>query len=338
MALLIVEHDGKVQAGVISGRVVVGRRPEDQVRVADKAVSRVHAWIGTGEDGTHFIADAGSKTGTLVNDQRVVVRKALQFGDEIRIGPLVLRLAEGHTIPPGTVPVDLHERPSPAPSPAGGISFNCACGAPVWVPWSAAGRSGTCRACGAAMSVPRPTDHPQPAQSPHAATMSRCGVCHGAIQPGEETTRCSACKALFHIECWTENGGCSVYGCSQVGAITPPPPSTMTSADWVVSEPHDPGRGLPHRGEKDLRGEEELANAHAAGLPWAYILLAASVLGAVVGTLTFGGTSLLVAAGALMFLIRSRPQRQRKIVFLSIAVSLIGTLAGVAVSYYWWMG
>ena len=45
----------------------------------------------------------------------------------------------------------------------------------------------------------------------------------------------------------------------------------------------------------------------------------------------------LVAAAALIFLMRKKPQRQRKIVFLSIAVSLTGAVAGIAISHYWWM-
>jgi pSer/pThr/pTyr-binding forkhead associated (FHA) protein len=311
MALLIVEHDGKVQAGVIDGRVVVGRRPEDQIRVLDQGISRIHAWIAVAEDGTHFIADTGSKTGTFVNGERVIVKKALRPGDQIRIGAVLLRLAAGQAIPGGATPIDLRPRPLPAPSPSAGISFDCACGAPVWAPWGAAGRSGTCRACGAPMSVPLPASYTQAQVSPVATSGTLCGVCHGTIQSGEETTRCPACGAVFHVECWTENGGCSVYGCSQVSVLHPPQTPAIAS-------------------EADV-------GAPTAGFPWAYALLATSVLGAVAGTLTFGATSLLVAAAALIFLIRNRPQQQRRIVFLSIAVSLAGAVAGIAVSYYWWI-
>src|ERR1700722_12185823 len=124
MALLIVTHDGKVEAGVISGRVSIGRRPEDQVCVQDKSVSPVHAWIGLGDEGSIFIADAGSKTGTFVNEQRISERRTLQWGDRIRVGPLSLRLADGHAIPHGAKLIDLSERPAPAPSPSRGISFD----------------------------------------------------------------------------------------------------------------------------------------------------------------------------------------------------------------------
>ena len=73
-------------------------------------------------------------------------------------------------------------------------------------------------------------------------------------------------------------------------------------------------------------------------MPLAYALLAVSVLGAVAGALSFGATSLLAGAAALLYLFRARPRRQRRAVFLSIAVSVAGAIAGVVVSYYWWLG
>lgn len=35
----------------------------------------------------------------------------------------------------------------------------------------------------------------------------------------EATTECPECHAPYHSECWTENGGCAVYGCQQVPII-----------------------------------------------------------------------------------------------------------------------
>jgi hypothetical protein len=307
MALLIVEHDGKVQAGVISGRVVIGRRPEDQVRARDKSVSPVHAWIDLGIDGTHFVADAGSQTGTFVNDRRIEGRQPLPWGDRIRIGPLSLRLEDGEAIPEGAETIDLRERPLPRPSAAKGISFNCGCGAPVWAPWSFAGKSGKCRSCGAAITVPVP-----------AATTSHCGVCHAAIGPAEETHCCPACNTVFHVECWTDNGGCSVYGCSQVNVLSKPPEPPAKPVDEFIGD--------------------DASTTMQQGVPWAYVLLGASVLGTVAGALTFGATGLLAAAAAVVYLFRAKPNWQRRIVFLSIAVALVGSMAGMALSYYWWMG
>jgi predicted amidophosphoribosyltransferase len=47
---------------------------------------------------------------------------------------------------------------------------------------------------------------------------SICAICLSAIAAGEAKTICPACQAGFHLECWQENGGCAVYGCSQVPA------------------------------------------------------------------------------------------------------------------------
>lgn len=43
-----------------------------------------------------------------------------------------------------------------------------------------------------------------------------CAICMSPIAMGEDTSQCAACAARYHQECWTENGGCAVYGCSQV--------------------------------------------------------------------------------------------------------------------------
>jgi hypothetical protein len=43
-----------------------------------------------------------------------------------------------------------------------------------------------------------------------------CAICQTAIAEGEATTSCPECSAPYHAECWQENGGCGVYGCTQV--------------------------------------------------------------------------------------------------------------------------
>jgi len=318
MALLIVECGGKMRGGVIAGRVVIGRRPQDQIRLRDKSVAHIHAWIGIAPDGSHFIADAGSKIGTWVNDRRVSGRMALNFHDRIRIGPLLMRLEEGHNLPAGALPIDLRVRESPPPSKKNGISFDCACGAPIWTPWSRAGEAGRCRACGERVSVPLPAGFGR-----GGAKTAHCGVCHGEIQAPEKTARCPECGAVFHMECWTENGGCSVYGCSQVGAISAPPAKDA---------------GADENDASNLMPDEAAGGNVVHAIPWASLLLAASVIGALMGTLTFGGTSVFVMAASMIYLWRIKPLRQRRMVYLSIAVSIIGAVAGGIISHYWWTG
>jgi hypothetical protein len=45
-----------------------------------------------------------------------------------------------------------------------------------------------------------------------------CAICQTAIAPEAPRTDCPGCKAQYHAECWAENKGCAVYGCSQVPA------------------------------------------------------------------------------------------------------------------------
>ncbi len=333
MAWLIVEHEGKRSAGVIRGRVIIGRWASSQVCLPDQRVSRIHAWIAPDDQGEFSLTDAGSRTGTFVNDRPVAGRVDLRRGDRIRIGPIRLYVAEDEADAEGAEPLNLDQRPMPVPSPATGIFFNCSCAAPVWVPWEFAGRIGLCKSCGATLSIPiqpspaMPREIPQlPAAVPRQEAV--CGVCHSSISPLEESTLCPACQTEFHVECWTENLGCSVYGCSQVNSLAPSHDPTP-DVDAVFVEP-----------ESEANPAHPVENAIAApeGIPWAYALLAASVLGTVIGALTFGATALLVACAACVYLLRGRPQRQRGVVILSIAVALIGAVAGVAVSHYWWRG
>src|SRR5579872_4876548 len=46
-----------------------------------------------------------------------------------------------------------------------------------------------------------------------------CAICLSPIGPEDEKTVCPSCNAVYHAECWKENGGCAVYGCAQVPAI-----------------------------------------------------------------------------------------------------------------------
>ena len=70
-----------------------GRHPYNEVSVADPSVSRYHCWI-TLHDGTAWIEDLSSANGTRVNGARVLERRRLNVGDEIRIGNTAFTYAE----------------------------------------------------------------------------------------------------------------------------------------------------------------------------------------------------------------------------------------------------
>src|SRR5438552_2576669 len=59
------------------------------------------------------------------------------------------------------------------------------------------------------------TDAPT-AQVPRPDRSTLCAICQCPMQLDELQTSCPECKARYHADCWQENGGCAIYGCSQV--------------------------------------------------------------------------------------------------------------------------
>jgi hypothetical protein len=356
--LLILDDNGIRRGGKLCGRVVVGRWPSSQVVVNDEAVSRIHAWIDRDASGVYFVADAGSRTGTFLNGRRISNREPLVHGDVLRIGKVEARLlAEDGQPPLGIEEIDLGPRPLPPPTPQTGFLLDCACGAPIWAPWELAGHTGNCRWCGGSITVPlpisiapvapvvseadtavgeldieselapQPESAPQPQSAPQLEPQPAepetgeaiCGVCHGPITPFEEATRCPECDTHFHMECWTENRGCSAYGCGQVNALAKQSESTPT-----VDEPTEPLVAEP-------------IAAPSREMPWDFLLLAASVVGALAGTLSFGLPAL-AAGGAAVWRLSSGRGQHRGVLVLSACFAILGALAGIGISYFWYMG
>jgi pSer/pThr/pTyr-binding forkhead associated (FHA) protein len=71
---------------VTSGRVVVGRSRECDVRIDDGNVSRRHFEVVQEGPTSWAVADLGSTNGTEVNGNRVSGRKRLDDGDRITAG------------------------------------------------------------------------------------------------------------------------------------------------------------------------------------------------------------------------------------------------------------
>ena len=75
--------------------VTIGRAEDNDVVVNDERASRLHARVGAREGG-FWLADAGSRHGTLLNGEEVADEpRELASGDEIRIGDAVLRFLGG---------------------------------------------------------------------------------------------------------------------------------------------------------------------------------------------------------------------------------------------------
>ncbi|MBN2132626.1 MAG: FHA domain-containing protein [Sedimentisphaerales bacterium] len=73
------------------GPVYLGRSPDCQVLLADKAVSREHAVLFTTDDGRWMVEDLRSANGTYVNG-RTIRRGVVRAGDRIRIGSCTLEV------------------------------------------------------------------------------------------------------------------------------------------------------------------------------------------------------------------------------------------------------
>ncbi len=73
---------------------ILGRHPECDIVLDQKAVSRQHARI-LRIDSKHYIEDLRSRNGTFVNDQPVQGRRLLQDGDRVRICDLEFVFHEG---------------------------------------------------------------------------------------------------------------------------------------------------------------------------------------------------------------------------------------------------
>jgi len=85
--VLVVDGPG-TRHELTTGRNVIGRGTEADIRLPDTGVSRKHVDVVL-EGGTATVEDLGSTNGTLVNGRRVS-RQALVDGDVIRIGHSVL--------------------------------------------------------------------------------------------------------------------------------------------------------------------------------------------------------------------------------------------------------
>ena len=71
----------------------LGRAEDQTIILDDEAVSAAHAMVVL-KGGRWWVRDEGSTNGTFVNGAAVDGEAALNFGDELRIGQVLLRLAQ----------------------------------------------------------------------------------------------------------------------------------------------------------------------------------------------------------------------------------------------------
>jgi sigma-B regulation protein RsbU (phosphoserine phosphatase) len=88
-------------------RVTIGRSRQSDIFLSDQWLSRHHAEVSLGADG-YYLADLGSKNGTLLNGSPLADRQRLRPGDVITLGEHTLTYTEGGTS------IDLKEEAEPA--------------------------------------------------------------------------------------------------------------------------------------------------------------------------------------------------------------------------------
>ena len=62
--------------------------------------------------------------------------------------------------------------------------------------------------------------------------MSSCAICLTSLGADDAATACPACGAPYHAECWSDNGGCAVYGCRMVPTTEGLKPLEIPPAFW----------------------------------------------------------------------------------------------------------
>ena len=93
MRFVVVEESREHSPVSWAGRqIVIGRRADADLRLAEPASSGIHAKIFAGTDGIR-IRDLGSLNGTRVNGQRIV-ESLLRDGDRISIGRVTIRVSD----------------------------------------------------------------------------------------------------------------------------------------------------------------------------------------------------------------------------------------------------
>ncbi len=95
--------------------VVIGRKPDADIRIPLSDVSRAHCQVAQ-RDGQVLIRDLGSSNGTFVNDQRITEKEATMGpGDRLRVGPVQF------TVQIDGVPANIPPAPIPKSAQAAGV-------------------------------------------------------------------------------------------------------------------------------------------------------------------------------------------------------------------------
>lgn len=218
------------------------------------------------------------------------------------------------------------------------FAFSCECGAKLRARLVIVGHKAWCKTCGRKITIPKPreshrhgTSDDNGSKASAIAVDELCSICQNLIEGNDRKTLCSKCGLPFHEECWQENLGCSAYGCPNVNAlkigpdirIGNPPPVPVANLSPIM--PAYPSLAAQHPASED-------------GVPWEFVLLAASVFATLLGAFMYGLPTIVVAVINGIYLAKitggpkttGRPNMAAAVT--CFVVCGIGFLVGLAVS------
>jgi len=81
-------------------RIAIGRARNKDIVLRHSSVSKFHGWFETDQEGTVFVADAGSKNGTFVKGEALAARKLVRVdpGDEIKFGSIITTICSAEAL------------------------------------------------------------------------------------------------------------------------------------------------------------------------------------------------------------------------------------------------
>lgn len=320
MGILFIDL-GEVRTFELNGQSTIGRDAKNDIVIAHPTVSRHHGRIEPTPDGGYVIVDFKSRNGTRINGKSVDSSELLHDGARMRIGHV---RAWYFKQMPGKLPRSISNRDR-------GVIFKCECGQRLWSASDTAGMAVTCGGCNKSIEVPDSSI----GEEANAGTVAGvavveqpekqqiiCGVCQWPIERSEKKHKCPACGLDFHMDCWRENRGCSAYGCGQVNALAPKVerPLVPTAAPPVV----------------DSSAETAMMTSPTPGVAWSQAILALSVVSALLGLLSFGVPCALLGLIALGRLLVVRTDK-KPILAAAVLISVVGGVAGVMISRFWWL-
>ena len=104
-----------------------------------------------------------------------------------------------------------------------------------------------CPSCSSRVVVPAPPSTESTASpSPDGTSSKVCPYCLTAIVDGDSPRICSACRTPHHKDCWKENKGCTVFGCTMAPPDEEPisvPVSPQTT--YPAGSPNLPNHASP---------------------------------------------------------------------------------------------